>query len=258
MAKDQHDFARDRIDFWEKPSDLDIAKLFSLCQEKMQALDLGVSQTTDFHMAEERARAMGKSSFTPMLSSALNDLSRDDAFWMFLQQDGEDVGCVAARRDNLYSESLSEYWRRTQRRYYGLSEDEVSHSHAPAAVNEIRGNVVYMGEFFIAKSARGSRNQLALFTHVLHSYAHLKWKPDWLYAFVRMKDNRRGYGVEYGFNRHIPMAQIWPSPPSGRQNGEYLTAISRDEILHMAASYWRNPELLLGADSLIKVEKLRI
>lgn len=240
----------------EKPSDLDVAKLFSLCQEKMKERGLGLAQTTDFEEAEDRALAIGKPSFTPMLSSALNDFSKDEAFWLFLQKRGKDVGCVAARRDSLYSESLSEYWTRTQRRYYGLSASEASHSHAPAALNEIRGSVVYMGEFFIAKAARGSRNQLALFTHVLQSYVHIKWKPDWIYAFVRKNDNRRGYGVEYGFNRHIPVAQSWPCPPEGRQNGEYLTATSREEVLHMAASYWRNPDLLLADDLLMRVEKL--
>jgi hypothetical protein len=242
----------------EKPSDLDVAKLFSLCSEKLRGLDLSIAQTTDFHEAEERARDMGKATLTPMLSSDFNDLSKDDAFWLFLQRSGRDVGCVATRRDNLHSETLSEFWHRTQRRYYGLSANTASHSHAPAAANDIKGNVVYLGEFFIAEAARGSRNQLTLFTHALHSYVHLKWKPDWLYAFVRMQDNRKGYGVEYGFNRHIPMAQIWPSPPPGRQNGEYLTAMSKDEILHMAYCYWRNPDLLLSADSLIKVEKFKI
>ncbi|MBE1284630.1 MAG: hypothetical protein GJ676_15060 [Rhodobacteraceae bacterium] len=241
----------------EKPSDLDVAKLFSLCLEKMHGLGLDLVQTTDFIGAEARARAMGKPSVTPMLSSSLNDFSKDDAFWLFLQRNGRDIGCVASRRDNLYSETLSEYWTRTQRRYYGLSEAEASRFHAPAALHEIRGNVVYLGEFFISDASRGSRNQLALFTHALHSYTHLKWKPDWLYAFVRANDNRRGYGVEYGFNRHIPLAQNWPNPPRGRQCGEYLTAISSDEIFHMAAGYWRNPDLLLCDDSLTKVEKLR-
>ena len=124
-------------------------------------------------------------------------------------------------------------------------------------MSEIRGSVAYLGEFFIAETARGSRQQLALFTHTLHAYAHLKWRPDWLYAFVRMADNRRGYGVEYGFNRHVPAAQIWPTPPQGRQNSEYLTAISREEILHMADCYWRNPDLFLSFDSLTNVEKFK-
>ena len=242
----------------ERPSELDVAKLFSLCMGQMQRRNLEVAQATDFEEAENRAKDMGKETFTPMLSSGFNDFSRDDAFWLFLRKNGEDIGCVAARRDSLYTETLSEYWTRTQRRYYGLTYREASGGHAPAALNEIRGNVVYLGEFFISQAARGSRNQLALFTHLLHAYIYLKWKPDWLYAFVRRNDNRRGYGVEYGFNRHIPVAQTWISPPAGRQNGEYLTAISREEILHMADSYCRNPDLLVCEDSLIKVEKFRI
>lgn len=82
----------------EKPSDLDVAKLFSLCLDKMKERGLGLVQTTDFEEAEDRALAIGKQSFTPMLSSAHNDFSRDDAFWLFLQRRGKDIGCVAARR----------------------------------------------------------------------------------------------------------------------------------------------------------------
>lgn len=238
------------------PSDLEVMKLFSLCQKMLGERGISVVQTTQFESAECRARTMGKPSITPMLSSEFNDLSKDDAFWLFLQQDGMDMGCVAARRDNLASENLSEYWARTNKRYYGMTGGRATYAHALAAVSEIKGSVVYVGEFFIRQNARGSRNQLTLFTHLLFSYCAMKWQPDWIYAFVRRNDIRRGYGGEYGFNRQIPGAQIWPSPPPGRQSDEYLVALTRTDLFHMAEVYCRNPDLLLSSDSLTKVEKI--
>lgn len=237
-------------------SDLDVLKMFSRCNVELNARGLDLVEVTDFEAAEARAAEMGKRSVTPMLSASYNGLSRDDAFWLFLQKSGTDVGCVAARRDNLYKETLSEFWMRSHRRYYGLSGGEQSNTHAPAAVREIHGSVVYMGEFFLKKEARGSRNQLTLFTHALHSYCFAKWRPDWIYAFVRPEDVRRGYAAEYGFVHQVPVAQIWPEPPKGRQTGEYLVAISQRDLLHMASSYCRRPELLLSVDSLTRVEKL--
>ncbi len=240
-----------------QPSDLEVMKLFSLCQSMLADRGISVVQTTRFESAEARARAMGKKSITPMLSCEFNDLSRDDAFWLFLQEDGLDIGCVAARRDSLLSENLSEYWERTNKRYYGASGSMATYAHALTAVSEIKGSVVYVGEFFIRGDARGSRNQLTLFTHLLFSYCAMKWQPDWIYAFVRRNDIRRGYGGEYGFNRQIPGAQIWPSPPPGRQSDEYLVAVTREELFHMAEVYCKNPDLLLSSDSLTKVEKFK-
>ncbi len=239
-------------------SDLDVLKLFAHCNTELNARNLQIVQTTDFRHAEDRAIDMGKGSVTPMLSADHNDLSKDDAFWLFLQEDGKDIGCVAARRDNLHSESLSEYWTRSYRRYYGVSEQAQSHTHAPAVIKDIRGSVVYLGEFFISKSSRGSRHRLALFTHALHAYCFAKWRPNWLYAFIRQDDVRKGYGAEYGFVHQVPAAQAWSNPPGGRKNGEYLAVISQPDLLHMATAYCRNPELLVSVDSLTSVEKFNM
>lgn len=239
----------------QQPTELDVMKFFTTCQNGLHSRGLSVDETTRFDEAECRAALMGKTKVNPLMAREYHDLSRDDAFWLFLQQDGRDVGCVAARRDSLYSEGLSEFWRRSYQRCYGLKTEHVPHSQAPAVVEEIRGSVVYMGEFYIKPGSRGSRHQLALFTHFLFSYCMMKWRPDWLYGFVRGDDIRKGYAGEYGFSRQVPGAQIWPSPPPGRQNDEYLVAVSRTDLFHMAKFYCSNPEFLLSVDSLTKVEK---
>ena len=229
---------------------LDVMSLFGTCQAGLAQRKITIDETSDFDDAEERMIAIGKSSFTPMLSSHFNDLSKDQAVWLILQKDGQDVGGVAARHDVLWSETLTEFWERSYRRFYkGSGELNASRN-----CDEINGDVVYMGEFFIAKHMRGSRNLLSLYTHLLFAYCALRWQPDWLYAFVRAEDVRRGYASECGFTRQYPGAHTWKKRPAGRAEGEYLVALPADDLARMAQFFRMRPSCLLGLDSLKSVE----
>ncbi|MCT4608430.1 MAG: hypothetical protein N4A70_04420 [Pelagimonas sp.] len=236
--------------------DFFVTRLFSLCERLMLTQNLSLDVSTDFEASQRRMTAMQKDSFTPMLCSRFHDFSKDDAFYMFLRKGSKDIAGVAARLDNLHSETLSDYWTRSYARLYGQERERISHLHAPAAISEIRGRVVYLGEFYFTPSARGSRNLLRLFTNSLFSYCHLHWKPDWQYAFIRKKHIDRGYAGVYGFTRQIPGAQTWLAPPEGRSSQEYLVALPHSELIHSARYYVTNPELFLGEDTLSKVEKL--
>ncbi|WP_143152698.1 hypothetical protein [Marivita hallyeonensis] len=224
--------------------------LFSMCQAGLAERGISIDETSDFGAAEARMTAIGKTSFTPMLSSEFNDLSKDRAVWLILQRDGTDIGGVAARLDTLWTERLTEFWARSYRRLY----DGSGVLDGSRNCDEITGDVVYMGEFFIAKSARGSRNLLSLYTHLLFAYCALRWQPDWLYAFVRADDVRLGYASEYGFTRQYPGAHTWKTRPAGRAEGEYLVALPSEDLARMAQFFRMRPSCLLGVDSLKSVE----
>jgi len=231
-------------------SNLDVMTLFSTCLVGLAERGITVQESSDFDACEARMRAIGKASFTPMLSSAFNDLSKDHAGWLILHRDGMDIGGVAARLDSLKSETLPAFWDRSYARMY----DGAGALRASHACDEIRGNVMYMGEFFISKPARGSRHLLSLFTHLLFSYAALRWQPDWLYAFVRADDVRLGYASEYGFTRQYPGVHLWDKRPQGRAEGEYLVALPAHDLVRMAQFFRERPSCLLGLDSLSRVE----
>jgi hypothetical protein len=129
--------------------------------------------------------------------------------------------------------------------------------HAPAAASDIRGNVVYLGEFYFLPEVRGSRNLYSLFTHLLFCYSHIHWQPDWQYAFIRKPDVEKGFASLYGFTLQIPGAQTWLKPPGGRTSNEYLVALPRADLFHAAQFYTENPDCFLGEDKLKRVEKLR-
>lgn len=231
-------------------SNLDVMTLFSVCLSGLARRGIAVDESSDFATCEQRMNAIGKASFTPMLSSEFNDLSKDQAAWLILRRDGSDIGGVAARLDSLNSETLSDFWDRSYRRlYHGAGTLRNSRD-----CDEISGNVMYMGEFFIAKEARGSRHLLSLFTHLLFSYAALRWQPDWLYAFVRADDVRLGYASEYGFTRQYPGVHLWDKRPKGRAEGEYLVALPSGDLIRMAQFFREKPCCLLGLDSLNSVE----
>ncbi|MFP7672882.1 hypothetical protein ACG74X_05940 [Marivita sp. S0852] len=231
-------------------SNLDVMTLFSTCLSGLAERGVSVHESSDFAQCEQRMTAIGKAGFTPMLSSDFNDLSKDHAGWLILHRDGRDIGGVAARLDSLNRESLSEFWARSYGRMYnGSGALKMSRN-----CDEIAGKVMYMGEFFIAKEARGSRHLLSLFTHLLFAYAALRWQPDWLYAFVRADDVRLGYASEYGFTRQYPGVHLWDKRPKGRAEGEYLVALPAGDLMRMAQFFRERPSCLLGVDSLKRVE----
>lgn len=237
--------------------DFHVARLFSRCEQELAARGIEIDPSTDFDQSEKRMIAMEKRGFTPMLSSQYHDLSKEDAFWLFLRKKGKDIAGVAARLDRLGSESLGDYWLRSYGRLYGLDPEEVSYLHAPLAVSDIRGKVAYLGEFYVYPFARGSRNLYRLFTHLLFCYCQLHWRPDWQYAFIRKKDVERGLASVYGYTVQVPGAQTWLTPVRGRTSNEYLVALPSRDLVHTARYHTGSPENFLGEDTLSKVEKFR-
>lgn len=237
-----------------KSAILDLMTFSSSCLHSLEERGITVEESSDFQACEDRMRAIGKKSITPMISCEHNDLSKDNAGWLILRKDGEDIGGVAARHDTLISETLSEFWERSYGRLYKGQGLLRVVSDGPRPCDEISGKVIYMGEFFIAEHMRGSRHLLSLYTHLLFAYCQLRWQSDWLYAFVRADDARLGYATEYGFTRQYPGAHVWGALPKGRAVGEYLVAIQSTELADMARYFNRHPSCLLGVDSLRRVE----
>jgi hypothetical protein len=237
-----------------KTTILNLLKLFGTCIRGLEERGITLEESSDFQNCESRMQTIGKRTITPMISSIHNDLSKDHAAWLILRKDGADIGGVAARHDTLISETLSSFWARSYGRLYD-GQGNLSHSRSNArGFDEISGQVIYMGEFFIAKDMRGSRHLLSLYTHLLFAYCQLRWKPDWLYAFIRADDARLGYATEYGFTRQYPGAHVWGKLPPGRAIGEYLVAIQSGELLDMAQFFNDHPSSFLGVDSLKRVE----
>ncbi len=235
-------------------ANLNLMKLFGMCLHILEEKGITIEESSDFKACEERMRDIGKRSITPMISSEHNDLSKDHAVWLILRKDGADIGGVAARHDTLVSETLTDFWARSYGRLYknkGSLRPTASNSRAH---DEISGQVIYMGEFFIAKQMRGSRHLLTLYTHLLFTYCQLRWKSDWLYAFIRADDAKLGYATEYGFTRQYPGAHHWDALPKGRATGEYLVALPAKELRDMAAFFNAHPSSLLGLDSLKRAE----
>lgn len=237
-----------------KTAYLDLMKFFSTCLTQLEERGITLEDSSDFETCENRMRAIGKNGITPMISSEHNDLSKDTASWLILRKNGQDIGGVAARCDMLTDETLSSFWSRSYGRLYRGQGHLRIVSDAPRPCDEITGRVIYMGEFFITEHMRGSRNLLSLYTHLLFAYCQLRWRADWLYAFIRADDARLGYATEYGFTRQYPGAHVWGSLPKGRATGEYLVAIQANELSDMARYFNMHPSVLLGIDSLKRVE----
>ena len=73
----------------------------------------------------------------------------------------------------------------------------------------------------------------------------LKWRTlDWLYAFLRDRDVRRGAAWMYHFPRTYPMAHSWTSPPSDQSGNNWLAAMTRVELVDLFTAYFAAPDRL--------------
>ncbi|MEP2833510.1 MAG: hypothetical protein ABJL33_15375 [Hyphomicrobiales bacterium] len=173
-----------------------------------------------------------KIEITPRLSPLQNDFTTENSFWLLLEVDGNAIGGVCARVDELRGEPFNEYLIRTARRHYG----EKGVVEVPDFLAENRYNTVaYIGEFFKKREYRGDVAASELFLKCAFCVLFLKWRPDWMYAFLRSHEVQKNACNRYGFSTQIPNAQTWLNPPHGRSSDEWLVGMTAAEFSHMVS-----------------------
>ncbi len=193
-----------------------------------------VEQTTDFEAIPEIAKSAGRDFQMPGFNRQRADLTQGQAFWLFLKHDGEYVGSVAAQLQELGSESLGDYLKRTSKYQFPNEAGRALDFIAKPLFQEYTGRFAYMGELNIHRSKRGNRTVLRNYIRLLVSLAVTEWQVDWIYAFVAERHVMAQLNLAYGFARMLPAAQRWTDPePNMRSSSEWFIASRRDEIDHM-------------------------
>lgn len=173
-----------------------------------------------------------KNTITPKMSPRMNDFTTQNHLWLFVKRDGVAVAGLAARFDDIGAEHITRYWQRTYRRYY--DDDEPFEFISPEVLEFLSGRLVYFGEMHVSTDVQ---NLIQMTPHVAllsQIMAIMKFQPNWLYAFVHDRQAKTGLIARYGFSRQIRSIREWQSVPDGRQQNEWLCAISAAEVIHNA------------------------
>ena len=227
-------------DIWE--SQLKISLLAAECTTRLAEAGIHVEQTTDFDYVMWAIDCVGKPYLTDFMSPTKNDFFEENCFWLLLNDsNGKPAGLTGARSDNTGREPLSAYSQRKLRNMFPEEKHvPIRGDRLPRVADEIMGHVVYTGDLFIGPEIRStSRNHLRLLVMLLYCVTYLKWpKLDWLYAFLRDRDVKRGAAWMYHFPRVYPMAHSWTSPPSDASGNNWIAAMNRVEMVDLFATYF--------------------
>ena len=232
----------------EDLSELSTAILAAECMRRLAAQDIYVEQTSDFDRAMRIIEQLDKPYLTDYMSPLKNDFFESNCFWLILNdQDGNPGGMVGARYDDSGREPLSSYAVRKLRNLFPEENDvPVRMDRLPRIAEEISGKVVYTGDLYLSRAFRTSnRNNLRIIVLLLYTVMALKWNDlDWIYAFMRDHDVRRGAAWLYHFPRSYPMAHSWTKSPSVESGENWLAAMSRLELMDLLSAYFASPDRL--------------
>lgn len=229
-------------------SQLAITKLASECARRLAEADVHVEQTSDFDHAATIIEQLDKPYLTDYMSPMKNDFFESNCFWLILNDEhGQPGGMVGARFDDSGREPLSSFSERKIRNIFPNEANvPISPDRLPRLADEIAGRVVYTGDLYVNQGFRTtSRSVLRTVVLLLYTMVLLKWNDlDWIYAFMRDRDVRRGATWLYHFPRCYPMAHSWTKPPSDQTGENWLAAMSRLELMDLLSAYLAAPDRL--------------
>lgn len=211
-----------------------LARLYQKTFEKGVRLEQG----RDFEQLEKLLKGQSEKHLTEHFRRDLNTYSPRQAFWLGgFNSNNELVGLAAARLDQLGSWSLERYWREYWPRCYpnelggtvSLSENQYRFA------KEIRGNVAYLGEMWVA-SQHPIKNVAGDFAKALQILTLLEWDFEWLYAWGRPSFLERGFSVKCGFTSVYPGIN-WEQGPATIDQNLKVMASSREDLFDLVEAW---------------------
>ncbi|WP_297842842.1 hypothetical protein [uncultured Roseibium sp.] len=207
-----------------------IAQQFEAAAQKGVRLQM----SRDFALLESLLEQVPEKGLTEHFRRNLNTYSPQQAFWLGgFNQLGELVGLAAARLDQLGSWSLEKYWREYWSRCYPDAEG------SPVQMSDrqyrfakgIRGDVVYLGEMWVAKQ-HAVDGVSGPFSKAILLLSLLEWQFQAAYAWVRPAFLERGFAFKCGFTSTHP-GIIWEKGPATIDPDLHVMASSRSDLFDL-------------------------
>lgn len=191
--------------------------------EDGRGLGLDFRISTDFsELVRERQRLRG-TDVSPMFDpQACRSLS-ERGFWMAVNdRDGKTVGLQAFRLDDA-DPNLAEWVLGWMMGLYAKRREMI----VPRAVmppehslsHLIRGRIVYHGELWIDKHAKGC---FPVFPRLGMMLAMVKWQPEAIWALTGQSMATRGHMVRMGYGHLEQSFLTWEWEPDGAEQAEWV------------------------------------
>lgn len=201
---------------------------------QMTEMGLDVIPSTDFEQLEAVVKRMspkGDLELTPHFSTQENTFTTQDAFWIGAWYEGQCIGVVASKLQNIGDEELGSYVRRYWNRVYrsGSNREFEFGSWQKQILSDYSGEIIYSGEFRVHPDFRRMRfsEPLAMFLRV---YSFLRWENAQLfYIFMEDENARRNsLASRVLMTIQIPDALNWRVHPSQAKSDYWLCGMDRN------------------------------
>lgn len=195
----------------------------------------GITPTVsrDFHKLKEIHRqARPDETLSPTFDPDTSDIGVNDGFWMQgVSGNGDIVQLQAMRLYELGKQTLVDHLTERAEEYapFGKGVDVKRSSFDCAPVmSKITGRVVYHGEFWLSKEARG-RGFTGVFPRFLLFLAQQCWNPDWVFGLQAKTNAYRGLGQKEGYVHTDMQGVRWALNDSGWYD-EALVWMHREDM----------------------------
>ncbi len=173
---------------------------------------------------------------SPMFDFNVTGL-KGKSFWLcLLNADDVVVGLQACRIDTVDT-SLAEwaigwmsglYMKRDQ-----LMVPERLKPYPESRSYQLKGNIVYHGELWIASSTRRQPGLADAFCFLGMVVSHLKWQPDAIWALVSNTMATRGMATRFGYLRQERSFLNWKISPDDVPHNEWLLLLEKNDMEHL-------------------------
>ena len=181
----------------------------------LKGLGVELREEVNFRQLEAELLLTEKRQLTEHFRRTLNTYTAETAHWLGgYDAAGKLVSVCAARIDRLGEDNLVDHWREYWTRCYDGTDGSMRAELAEeqhAFGKEVVGDVVYLGDMWVAEEHRG-KGVAELHARAALINALLRWRPKWFYAWTFRELAESGFPQRCGFNRVHP-GIIWSVPP---------------------------------------------
>lgn len=225
--------------------EMEVCQTLSCIAERLAESGRSLTQTSDFEAVVPELIEASKGRINMESSPSDSDLTDVNAIYILIRgSDGRLEGFCSLRHFEFGPDKLARFLLRQYSRLYGGGKEAIELEGNASPISEISGSVVFLSDIFIettarAKSISGGRDKIDPSDISMISYciATLRWRPDWLYGFLKDKDNRRGLGPRYFGTRFYPWTVRWKVETERRSDTDWLLCMSRSDMEHVIQTY---------------------
>lgn len=222
------------------PNAIQLAEATAAASARLRAGGRTIEQSVDFTKIYHEIAEMEKGRISPEMSWLNSDLTSSNAFYVVVRnEEGGIVAVCAVRNYQLNDENLKSFLERQYARLYGRGENAIDTSLMPPIVDEIKGSVCYMGDFFIAREGRVSKQfNNSDFILLVYGLSMMQFDPDWVFGFVKQQNAIRGLPAIYLASRCYPFAVEWKIKVDHRVDSDWIVGLDRrdlDYVFNLAA-----------------------